>query len=264
MAARRGPKAEIRNPAPADRAPDEPSEYVTAGELDESERVLRAALKRRAAQLQRKPGETREATVRRITAVVEAALDETDVVWWSEPRRVIIEHDEPPSVTTEPPNPAAGQLDVDDIERAPAAADKRPWLPLRARRHVGPIPPKSPAFGCLWFDTSATPVLRRFHPSKREWVVEPMDVSPIRVADAWGVPREPPDARLHRLALEAIPRRIDHANAHSPDGSGRAQRPLGVPVVRSPGRSARRVGRTHLRSAGKLPSIGDAASVIHT
>jgi hypothetical protein len=124
------PPGPILNPHPL--GDDARRHYLSAAELDQSERVLRAYLCKRRPELALRANEALWPATGRIVTLTMEALTRTRAAWWS----------------------GLGEWDAHTFTH-----------PLLAP-HVGPTPPRHPRPGDLWHDTSGLPhVVRDYRPA---------------------------------------------------------------------------------------------------
>ena len=137
-----GPKTRILNPHPLG---DEDGEhYLSAAELDGSERQLRAYLTKRRTQLQLQADETFWLATGRIVKLTIEGLTKTRGAWWS----------------------SLGEWDVNTTSHK---------LPSP---HVGPKPPRRPTPGDLWHDTSCIPHVAKEYTPAGTWGIVLDNISP--------------------------------------------------------------------------------------
>jgi len=146
-----GPKGRLKNPRPFetyDSTGDQVilDEWISGADLDKDEKALRAFFKLRRKQLVRRAGEDLGKAVGRIRRLAEEALEHCDAGRWTDCR---IGHFEP-----------GRRLAV------------WPFPRYYSRRAVAPVPPKRPADGCLWIDTSQVDrPLKRWDLASKSWQV---------------------------------------------------------------------------------------------
>jgi hypothetical protein len=140
--AQSGPKPFIINPHPLGH--DDAECYLSAAELDTSERSLRAYLTERQTQLQLRTDETLWLATGRIVKLTIEGLTKTQAAWWS----------------------SLGEWDVYNTSRT-----------LRPP-HVGPKPPRRPTLGGLWHDTSCLPHVVKEYTPERTWDIVLDNLSP--------------------------------------------------------------------------------------
>ena len=146
----------IRNPHPFGDGDGE--QHLSGEELDGSERLLRAYLTERQTQLEQQADEPLWLATGRIAKLTIEGLTKTQAAWWS----------------------SLGEWDVHTISHTHPAL------------HVGPKPPRRPATGDLWRDTSGLPhVVKEYSPA-HAWSIVLDNVSP-------GMPRRAVQSRISTL-----------------------------------------------------------------
>jgi HNH endonuclease len=137
-----GPRTLIINPHPLEG--DDGEHYLSAAELDGSERSLRAYLTERQTQLQLRADETVWLATGRIVKLAIEGLTKTQAACWS----------------------SLGEWDVHNTSHT-----------LRPP-HVGPKPPRRPTLGGLWHDTSCLPHVVKQYTPERTWDIVLDQISP--------------------------------------------------------------------------------------
>ena len=130
------------NPYPHVEEEEDP--YLSASDLDRSERQLRDYLLKHRRELSTQLDESLGQATGRIVKLVTEGLTKTGAAWWS----------------------ALQDMDVSVVE-PPALPTNGPWQ----YEHIGPKPPPRPAQGCLWRDTSCAPPPVREYTDQRRWRV---------------------------------------------------------------------------------------------
>ena len=137
-----GPETRILNPHPLGN--DNGEHYLSAAELDWSERPLRVYLDERPTQLQLQPDETLWLATERIVELTFEGLTKTRAAWWS----------------------SLGEWDVHTTSHT---------LPSP---HVGPNPPRWPTSRELWHDTSCIPHVVKEYTAAGTWGIVLDNLSP--------------------------------------------------------------------------------------